>query len=381
MNLEDLQKLQLHGELDSRTGGDGRAKARGIRLLIFLGLVLITCSAWYAWKKAAPVASARDAVMPSGATEDRGERPIATAAQASKVLTIAGYVVPRIKGELGAKIVGRVEYIGVDVGDLVRKGQVVARLECHDLQAQLEQAEADLAVTERKYEDLAAGSRGQEVRQSKAALEGKEADARAARLQFERISKLYIDGVVSAQQFEAARNDDAVRQAELRAATERLNLVEEGPRSQTVEVARAEIRQAAARVEYYRTQLKNAVIASQLDGIVTERMVQVGEVVAPGVGAAAGIRTSIVKIASLDDLRVEADINESDIGRLSLQQAAEIVIDGVANQVYQGRLIRIWPEANRQKGTVKVEVLILNADAQCRPESSARVSFLASKEK
>ena len=374
MSLEDLRKLRLENDSDRVAGG--RRTALKFRVGLLIGLLAVGgffAQRWRAQTGADRASSATTA--DSGASELVAGKKLES--EPGGRLTVAGYIVPRQKVELGAKIIGRVEFIAVDVGDLVKKGQIVARLESQEFQAQLEQAEADLEVVKKKFSDLVAGSRQQEIRQAQAQLEQDEASYQVSRVQLERIQRLFQDGLIAAQELDAARTEYAVRQAKLKQARENRDLGKEGPRAQAVEVAKAEIKQAAMRVEYYKTQLRNTVIESHIDGVVTERLVQVGEVVAPGVGNAPGVRTSIVRIASMEGLRVEADINETDIGRLRLNQSAEIVLDGVAGKTYHGTLVQVWPEANRQKGTVKIQVALRDADALCRPEMSARVTFLS----
>jgi multidrug efflux pump subunit AcrA (membrane-fusion protein) len=289
------------------------------------------------------------------------------------VLTAAGYVIPSVKIELGSKIIGRVEYLAVERGDLVKQGQVIARLECSDLKAQLQQAEAELEVARKRYDDLVAGARGQEINQAKARQEQADANLRTARTNLERYKELYKQGVVSAQQVDAAQNDYDIRLAEYKTATESLSLVQLGPRSEAVEVARAEIERAQAQALFQKSQFNNAVILSPIAGVVTDKLVEAGEVVAPAAGGVPGIKAGIVIIASLSAMRVEIDVNEADIGKLQLHQPAAIVLDSVPGKSYKGSIINIYPEANRQKGTVKVELAVEDADNLFKPEMSAKV--------
>jgi multidrug efflux pump subunit AcrA (membrane-fusion protein) len=289
------------------------------------------------------------------------------------ILTAAGYVIPSLKIELGSKIIGRVEYLGVERGDLVKQGQLIARLECSDLKAQLQQAEAELEVARKRYDDLVAGARGQEINQAKAKQEQADANLRTARINLERYKDLYKQGVVSAQQVDAAQNDYDIRLAEYKTASESLSLVEIGPRSEAVLVARAEIERAQAQALFHKSQFNNAVILSPIAGVVTDKLVEAGEVVAPAAGGVPGIKAGIVIIASLTTMRVEIDVNEADIGKLQLNQPASIVLDSVPGKSYKGSILRIYPEANRQKGTVKVEVAVEDADNFFKPEMSAKV--------
>lgn len=291
------------------------------------------------------------------------------------VLTAAGYIIAKNQVEVGSKIIGRIQHIEVDVGDLIKQGQIIARLESNDLEAQLKQAEADLQVAQQRYAELIAGSRSQEVEQASAKLELAEANLRVAAANLERYKKLYQQGIVPAQQLDSAQNDYDVRQAETRNAREAFGLVKEGPRPETAAVLRGEINQAMTKVDFYKTQLKNAQIESPLTGIVLEKIVQVGQVVAPGVGGGQGLRTGVVRVASPENLRVELDINEGDIGKIYSHQPVDISLESLPEKIFKGFVATIYPEANRQKGTIKVEVALFKVEPLLKPELSAKVVF------
>jgi HlyD family secretion protein len=291
----------------------------------------------------------------------------------SPILTAAGYIIPSQKIEVGSKVIGRIEYLGVERGDLVKQGQILARLESSDLKAQLQQAEAELEVARKRYDDLVAGARGQEVNQAKARLDQADANLRTVRTNLNRYKELYKQGVVSAQQIDSAQNDYDSRLADYQAAMENLSLVKVGPRPESVEVAKAEIERAQAQVLFQKSLFNNAIIVSPIDGVVTDKLVEVGEVVAPAAGGVPGIKVGIAIIASLNLMRAEIDVNETDIGKLQMNQSANITLDSVSGKLYKGYVTKIYPEANRQKGTVKVEVTVVDADRLVKPEMSAKV--------
>lgn len=317
-------------------------------------------------------------------TEANAKPSAAPAAEAARyassdgeipVLSAAGYVVAKNKVEVGSKILGRIQQIEVDAGDFVRQGQIIARLESRDLEAQLKQSEADLQVAQKRYDELIAGSRSQEISQANAKLELAEANLRIASLNLDRYKKLLQQGVIAAQQVDSAQNDFEVRQAEEKAARQAFELVREGPRAESTAVLKGEIELAQTKVELYKTQLKDAVIQSPINGVVLERMVQVGEVVAPGVGGGPGFRTGIIRVASFEELRVEIDINEGDISKLQVNQPADATLESIPDKTFKGYISRIYPEANRQKGTIKVEVALFKSTPLFKPELSAKVVF------
>jgi RND family efflux transporter MFP subunit len=249
---------------------------------------------------------------------------IVTSEEASSVLTATGYTYARERAAVGAKIIGRVERLLVDEGDRVERGDTIAVLDSDDLVAALRQRRA--AVLEARA-NLADAQRQ---------------EARFARLLAEK----------------------AIAQAEYDAEATRLEVSEA-----QVAVAEANLANARARLEY-------AVITAPIPGVVIERRIEVGEMVAPGGFTSQQATGALVRIANPESLEVEADINESYISRLSLGQPATIRVDAVPGREYRGRLRQIVPTADRQRAVVEVKVTIDDRDDNLLPDMSCNVTFL-----
>jgi HlyD family secretion protein len=110
-----------------------------------------------------------------------------------------------------------------------------------------------------------------------------------------------------------------------------------------------------------------------MDGVILAKLKEVGEIAVPGGFAGSG---DLIRMANLDDLRAEVDVNESDLSRVKLEQAAEVVPDAFPDRRYAARVVKLYPQINRQKGTLKVEVRILEPDEALRPDMSVRIHFL-----
>ena len=247
-----------------------------------------------------------------------------TMAQASTILTATGYTYARRKANVGAKIVGRIVELRVDEGDTVRAGDIIVRLDSRDLDAATQQAEARLAE--------------------------KKANLADALREKNRQQRLFEKEVVA----EEARD----------AASTRLELAE-------AQVLTAEAELAAARA-----QLDYATIRAPLDGVVIEKNVELGEMVAPGGFTTQQSTGALVRIADLTSLEVEADINESYIARLHVGQPAEVQVDAVPDRTYRGRLRQIVPTGDRQKAVVEVKVSIDDRDWRLVPDMGCKVTFV-----
>ena len=293
------------------------------------------------------------------------------------VLSASGYVVAHHKIAVGAKVMGRVAWIGVEKGDTVQQGQVLVRLEDNDFRAQSNQARANLAAAQARLDQLRSGSRPQEKLKDRAGVLQAEATLRNAEADYDRSEKLYRAGVSSKAELDRALAQRDTARALVEAARQSSSMTDVGPRPEEIRAAEAQVRQMKAALDYSDTQLAATEIKAPVSGTVLQRIVERGEMVSPSsFGGDSGTRTSVVALADLTDLQIELDISQADFARLEMGQRAEIIPEAFSNLKYTGFIAEIAPEANRAKATVQVKVKVENPDAQLRPEMNARVNFL-----
>lgn len=299
------------------------------------------------------------------------------AAAGTSILSATGYVVAHHKIAVGAKVMGRVAWIGVEKGDMVQEGQVLVRLEDTEFRAQVNQARANLAAAQARLDQLRSGSRPQEKLRDKAAVLQAEARLRTAEADYERTERLFRAGVSSKAELDRAVLERDTAGALLEAARQSSTMTDIGPRPEEIRAAQAEVQQMKAALDYAETQLAATEIRAPVSGTVLERIVERGEMVSPSAFGGSGARTSVVDLADLTDLQVELDISQTDFSRLKMDQRAEIIPEAYPNLRYVGYIAEIAPEANRAKSTIQVKVKVENPDQQLRPEMNARVNFLA----
>ena len=299
------------------------------------------------------------------------------ASSGESVLSASGYVVAHHKIAVGAKVMGRVAWIGVEKGDTVQEGQVLVRLEDSEFRAQVNQASANLAAAQARLDQLRTGSRPQEKLKDKAAVLQAEANLKNADAEYQRSEALYRAGVASKAEFDRALAQRDGAAAMVQAARQSSAMTDIGPRKEEIRAAEAEVQQMKAALDYANTQLAATAIKAPVSGTVLERIVERGEMVSPSAFGGSGARTSVVDLADLTDLQVELDISQTDFARLKTSQRAEIIPDAYPNLKFTGFIEEIAPEANRAKSTVQVKVKVENPNEQLRPEMNARVNFLA----
>ena len=244
--------------------------------------------------------------------------------QADAVLTASGYVVARRKAAVASKGTGRLVFLGVEEGDKVSKGQVIARLEDADVVAAREQARQNLRLAQ--------------------------ADLYEAKKNLER-TRILVE-------------KEMIARAEYDVAEARYKRV-----IATIEVAKFALREADVAVQ-------NTRIVAPFDGTVLKKNADVGEIVAPLAGAASS-RAAVVTIADMSSLEVDADVSEANITRVTPDQPCEITLDAYPQHRYPGYVANIVPTADRAKATVLVKIKFKEYDRRVLPEMSAKVTFLA----
>lgn len=294
---------------------------------------------------------------------------------ASPVLAASGFIAARSQVELGSKITGRVTSLEVKEGDLVQRGQIVARLDDAEVRADVRRAEANVDAAKARLAEIVAGSRPQEINRSKAEVDRLDADLKNAEIRLRRTQQLVAEGVVARQELDNDRSRYEMARAARRAANENLSLARDGSRREEVDLGRAEVRRAEGDLAQAQAQAENTIIRAPITGTIIGRYVDVGEMVTTGFTSERGAKQSLVTIADTTDLQVELDINETNLARVQLEQPVTVTADAYPERLYKGVVEYIASVASRQKATVQVKVRVLDADAQLRPDMGVKVSF------
>jgi HlyD family secretion protein len=195
------------------------------------------------------------------------------------ILNATGYIVAAHKIQVASKVLGRVAWIGVDKGDKVREGQVIARLEDDEYKAQLQQARGRLQALEAKLKELESGSRPEEIDRSQADWDEAKANLANAKVNLERNQKLAAEGVVAKQVLDDAQARYDRELARVNALQKTFELVRIGPRREQIDAVRGQIVEARGSVAFFENQHNNTVIRAPVTGTVLEREVEKGEFV------------------------------------------------------------------------------------------------------
>ncbi len=292
-------------------------------------------------------------------------------------LNATGYIVAAHKIEVAAKVIGKVNWIGVDKGDHVREGQVLVRLEDDEYQAQLMQAKGQLANLQARLDEALHGSRPEEIAQAQANLDSAKADLADAKVTLDRTKELIRENLTPKQSLDDAqsRYDGAIHK--VNSLQKAFELVKLGPRQEEIDALRGQVQQAQGALAYAENQLSDTIIRAPVTGTILERAVEKGEFVTTSFVGDRGAKGYVVSLADLNDLEVELDISQNDFAKLHSGQHGIVTTDAFPDRKYEGFIKEISPEANRQKATVQIKVKIVKPDEYLRPEMNASVAFVA----
>ncbi|MBN2370463.1 MAG: efflux RND transporter periplasmic adaptor subunit [Vicinamibacteria bacterium] len=302
----------------------------------------------------------------AGCSPSRNEAPI-----------VASGHVEATEVRVSTKVGGIVVAMPVAEGDRVEVAQELARLDTTDTRLALDAARGERGQAAAQLDLLTAGARAEDVADAEAQVQRFEAEKHGAERDLERMAGLLASGsgTVKARDDASTRRDVAA--AALASARERLSKLKAGARTEEIAAARARLAATDARMAQLDQQSEDATITSPAKGIVTEKLVEPGELVERG--------TTLVVITNLDDAWLTSYISEQDLGRIRLGQKAAVVTDNGERR--EGTLSFIAPKAEftpknvqtrdeRVKLVYKIKVRLENKDGLFKPGMPAEAHIV-----
>ncbi|HZD93560.1 MAG TPA: efflux RND transporter periplasmic adaptor subunit [Candidatus Sulfotelmatobacter sp.] len=304
------------GKMGKRLGGFAAA----VGVIVLLGGLLL------AFRSQKPVVEVAAAMPVAGA-------------KAAALLNASGYVTPRRRATVAAKVTGRVDQIYAEEGLRVKSGQILATLDCAQPNAALTSARTDRDATAAALADLE--------------VQSANADRELVRAQ-----GLRGAGVISPQALDAAKmTADSLHSK--------------------IALTKEQIRAADARIGMAQQDVDNCTVRAPFDGIVVSKDAQRGEMVSPVSAGGGFTRTGIATLVDMNSLEIEVDVNESNIARVKQGQPASATLDAYPDRELPAKVRTVIPTADRQKATVKVRIAFDKLDNTILPDMGVKVAFLS----
>lgn len=319
----DLGSLRIHDGQRAKSGLGKRVMYAAIPVLIFAGIVAAT----YALRSQKPVVEAATAAKP-----EAGGR--------QALLNASGYITPRRRATIAAKITGRVTGVFFDEGTRVAEGQLLATLDDSDVKRSLDSAKADRDAAQAAIADL-------------------EVQLKNAQIELRRAEQLKAAGV---------QTQEALDNATMAADSLKAKIA----------LAKQQVAASEARIGVAQQAVDNCTIRAPFAGIVVSKDAQVGEMVSPNSAGGGFTRTGIATIVDMHSNEIEVDVNESYIARVENGQLVTATLDAYPDKQIPSKVRTVIPTADRQKATVKVRITIIDLEKYnfILPDMGVKVAFL-----
>ncbi len=319
----DIGSLRIHDGQRSKSGMGKRIVYAAIPVLLFAGIVV----AAFAFRNQKAVVE----VAPASRADSAGPQT---------ALNASGYITPRRRATIAAKITGRVTGVFFDEGTRVKEGQLLATLDDADAKRALDSAKADRDAAH-------------------AAIADYEVQLRNSQILHRRAEQLQQAGV---------QTQEALDNATTAVDSLKAKIV----------LARQQVAASEARIGVAQQAVDNCTIRAPFAGIVVSKDAQVGEMVSPISAGGGFTRTGIATIVDMHSNEIEVDVNESYIAKVAAGQEVTATLDAHPDKPFPAKVRTIIPTADRQKATVKVRITITNLEKYdfILPDMGVKVAFL-----
>ena len=281
---------------------------------------------------------------------------------------------------ISTKVPGRLQWFPIREGDRVSANQQIARIDTGDIEPLLQQARSERDQAEADLKLRLAGARPEDIAELEAQVAGAQAELEGAQRDLERMQGLLDKGSGTAKARDDAKTRRDLAAARLDGLRQALKRMKSGSRREEIDAARARLAAAEARVAQHEQQVRDATIASPLSGVVTEKLVEKGELLPAG--------AALCIVSDLDNPWLTVYVSEPDVARIRLGQDAEVLTD--AGQSRSGKVTFVASQAEftprnvqtrdeRVKLVFKVKIGLDNRDGVFKPgmPSEARLRAAA----
>ena len=257
-----------------------------------------------------------------------------------KGIAAKGVVESEDEIEISSQVTGIISEIKADEGGAVKKGQPLVILDSGKILTRVKLAEAMIKESKARLKELETGYRVEDIDKAKSNVNRSNAIYEKARDEYERQKRLYEKDATTLIEFERAEKEMKVAFEQLNESKANLQKFLKGAREEEIEQAKATVERASSELRYYNILLKDYAIVSPIHGVVVERFKDTNETVDVG--------TPILKLINPKKLRIRAELEETDAGKVREGEPVEVYTDAYKDKIYHGKVYKVLPVVKRK---------------------------------
>ena len=313
-----------------------------------------TCSRlrWFLWGMPFALLASASSAQPAA----QQARPVVVAsviqAEVKASLRVVGTVVPLRSSTIGSAVDGRVVAMMVDSGDAVSEGQVLARLRTATLEIERAAAEAEAELARQRLAELENGSRLEDIQEAEANMRAAEAASKNADSKLRRMESLATRGATSTTELEDARERAEAARFAFRATEALLKRIQDGPRTETIAQARAQVDLQQQRLNLIEDRIAKSTIVAPFDGFVADEFTEVGSWVSRG--------DPIAQVIQMDQVEIQAPVTAEAVVGLRQGDVIRVEFPELPDELLTGTIDRIVPVAASRARTFPVHIRLTN---------------------
>ncbi len=277
----------------------------------------------------------------------------------SKEIRFTGSIEGNTEVKVFPKITAKIETMKVELGDRVKRDDLIALLESEELSAQLAQAEAALQSIRAKWAQMEVGARSEEIAQAEDLVSKAKAKLKDAENNYKRLKALFSQGVIAKRELESAELTYSVAEADLNSAQKQLDMLVDGATKEDRLALKAQVRQAEATLDLARIRLSYTRITAPIGGTISQRFFDPGNLAVP--------TQPVVTIVQMDPVKVIVCFPEHQIRFMVPGTKAKLMVAAYPDQVFHGTIDKVTPTLDPTTRMFSAEIKVMNEKYLLRP--------------
>jgi len=238
---------------------------------------------------------------------------------------------------VSSKVAGQIDALNFKEGDKVKEGDLLLTIDHDLLDIQLRQAQAGVDLAQAQFNLVKNGATKNDIKIQADLVEQARINLDAAKTDRDRTENLYKENSITKQQYDNALSRYDLAAAQYQTAKDNLTKIKNITRPEDIESARANLNKAISAYDLLKQNISDCSVYAPVNGIISKKFVEKGEIVNP--------QSSLLKISDLETVNLTIYVSETELGKVKLNETADVTVDAYKDKVYKGKVIFISPEA------------------------------------